>query len=89
MDAIVGIILIYYWCRYDASIRNELISTEMKIGIILITIIAVPIYLKRTRGWKGAAKIGFGIPVMLLNMLLYYAGWYVSSWIASATGYYQ
>jgi hypothetical protein len=89
LNTIVGVVAIVAWCRYDSQIRGYPLSASLKLLIWLIALIGVPVYLVQSRGWKGAAKLGFGLPVFLLNAGLYYGGWYAAREIGARVGYFQ
>lgn len=87
-STIVGIGAILAWCSFDAAIHDFKISTGLRFGIFLLAIVAVPVYLVKTRGWSPALKIGFGFPAFALNLGAYYLGWYGAYEIGKLTGYY-
>jgi len=89
LSTILAAVLLYTWCHYDALLLKQLIPRSLRFCIVLFAIVGVPMYLVRSRGWRGAARVGFGIPVLLLSIGIYYGSWYASLWIAEATGYYQ
>lgn len=89
LNTLVGIVAIVAWCAYDARLKGMTISLGLRLAIWLIALVGVPVYLVRSRGWGGAARLGFGLPVFLLGLGLYYAGWYTASWVAEASGYYS
>src|SRR5262245_40181770 len=62
VSTVVEVLLIYTWCHYDAVLYKQLIPRSLKFYIVLLAIIGVPMYLVRSRGWRGAARVGFGIP---------------------------
>src|SRR5262249_33577365 len=76
MSTVIGALLIYTWCHYDALVYKQLIPRSLKFCIVLLAIVGVPIYLVRSRGWLGAARVGFGIPVLLLSIGVYYGSWF-------------
>jgi hypothetical protein len=89
LDTIIGIIAIVAWCKYDAQIHTYPMTRGLKLLIWLFAVIGVPLYLVRSRGWIGAAKIGFGLPAFLLSIGLYYGGWYAAHAIGTQMGYFD
>jgi len=89
LNTIAGTMAIASWCRYDSHVQNYPLSGRLWLVIWLIALVGVPVYLVQSRGWRRAARIGFGLPVFLLSIGLYYIGWYCSYWIADKGGYFQ
>jgi len=89
LNAIVGIIAIVSWCRYDSQVQGFVMNGSLRLIIWLLAAVGVPMYLVRSRGWRRAARVGFGIPAFVLSVALYYAGWYSSFWLAGKMGYFQ
>ena len=71
LSSIVCTVCIYLWCLNDARLREFQFTGGWTMAIVFLAIIAVPVYLKRTRGWKGALKVGFGLPVLAASIALY------------------
>ena len=88
LSTIIGVIAIVVWCTLDARIRGFPFVGGLRVLVWLLAAIGVPIYLKRTRGWLGAAKIGFGFPAFAASIATYYVGWYAARWIAIKVGYF-
>lgn len=74
VEAIFQLVLIVLWCGYDARFRVFPLTGFLRLTILLLVVVGVPWYLVRTRGWRGAALIGFGLPAYLLTMLLHFVG---------------
>jgi hypothetical protein len=65
---------IFWWYHFDKAEKGYRAGPLMNVGVIALTIIALPIYFIRTRGWKrGAVSILKGVVVfggiILLGML--------------------
>lgn len=84
ISTIIGIFAIVGWVSYDAALRDYPLSSGLRWCVILLAVVGVPLYLVRTRGWKGAAIIGFGLPALLISMATYSLGysvaWLTGSW---------
>src|ERR1700733_2823660 len=50
----------YGWVYYDAQERRIRLTQNMKRAIGFVGPIAIPVYFVRSRGFKMAAKTGFG-----------------------------
>lgn len=85
ISMIIGILAIVCWVSYDAALRGFPFNGGLRWCVILIAAVGVPVYLVKSRGWKGAAVLGFGIPAFLISMGTYYLGWFtalsVGSWM--------
>ena len=55
--AVIEIILINVWCQYDSWERSYTIGKPLRLLIIFFAAIGVPVYLLRTRGWRGLVSI--------------------------------
>ena len=86
--ATMGAVAVLVWCIYDARIKKYPIPLWFKFAIFCLAGVTVPIYLQKTRGWRDAAKIGFGVPVFVGAIVTFYVGWYGAYWIARFAGYY-
>ena len=88
LNTILGISAVVAWCRYDSQIRNFPLSGSLVFIIWALAIVGVPMYLIRSRGWARATRIGFGFPIFILSLGLYYSCWYGTRWVAAKTGYF-
>ena len=89
LNMIIGVILIVGWCTYDSQMQGYPLIGWLRLTIVLVAIVGVPIYLVKSRDWRRAAKIGFGLPAYIGILSFYYAGWYGSYWVARASGYFH
>jgi hypothetical protein len=51
-DAVASLVPIFWWYHIDKQERSYRAGPLMNGGMIAITIVALPIYFVRTRGWK-------------------------------------
>ena len=79
----------YSWCKYDAQMRRFVMPSGMMGCIITMALIGVPWYFIRSRGWLGAAKWGFGLPLIFLSSVLYFCAWFGARSMAAMLGYFQ
>lgn len=87
-NTLIGAATIVAWCRFDSIIHVYPLTTRLSVSIFLLAIVAVPVYLVRSRGWTAAAKLGFGLPIFLLAIGLYHGCWHATFWIADHAGYF-
>jgi hypothetical protein len=76
------------WCDNDARMRCFVMPSGMHGFIVTAAIIGVPWYFIRTRGWIGAAKLGFGLPLLLLSSTFYFGAWSGARSMAALLGYF-
>ncbi|BCT93573.1 hypothetical protein LYSHEL_25980 [Lysobacter helvus] len=67
---LVGVVLMFAWYRLDANQRGIGRTPFLDVGVVLLAIVALPIYFFRSRGAKGGfvasavflvAMIGYGV----------------------------
>src|SRR5688500_12029830 len=49
--------LLFLWCRTDAESRDYPMSRTMMLALVGISLIAIPVYLLLSRGWRGILAI--------------------------------
>ena len=79
---------VYAWCHFDGKERGYRFTQNMRMAIGLVGPIAVPVYFVRTRGFKAASKVGFGLYLYIPFYALYYTVWPLTGHILKAIGYY-
>ena len=69
------------WCHFDAHERGFRLSDHLWIGLAILGPIVVPVYFVRSRGFKAAAKTGFGLFLYVPFVTLAGAVWLVTGLI--------
>lgn len=77
LNSVICVACIYQWCLNDARVRQFHLTGGWTMAIVFVAIFAVPVYLQRTRGWKGALRVGWGLPILAANVMLYEASRYL------------
>ena len=54
-DALLSLAPIFWWYHVDKQERNYRAGPLMNVGMVALTIIAMPVYFVRSRGWKQGA----------------------------------
>jgi len=75
LDIVIATIAVAAWCHLDARVNGCLISRRLSIWIVLAALFAVPVYLVQSRGWKGALKVGLGLPFFAVSIWIYDLAW--------------
>jgi CDP-diglyceride synthetase len=74
---------VYWWYVADKRERAFRAGTIQNVGVILLSIVAVPIYLVRSRGWgHGALAILWVVVVVTAIVALDWAGQLTGRYIA-------
>ncbi len=79
----------YGWVYYDALERGNRLTHNMRNAICLVGPIAIPVYFVRSRGFKAAAKTGFGLILYVPFYALYYVVWMTTVAFLKAIGYFS
>src|SRR5947207_275493 len=80
-ETLVGLTAIYWWYHLDKAERQYHAGPLMNVGVVALTIIALPIYFIRSRGWKrGLAATGVAVAIFGVTYALEMLG----EWIGSA-----
>lgn len=71
----VALALIFWWYHADKRERNYQAGPLMNAGVVAASILALPIYFVRSRGWKGGMMAtGWAALFLAANYLLGEAG---------------
>ena len=63
-ETLLALALIFWWYHVDKAEKGYRAGPLMNVGVIALTIVALPIYFIRTRGWKrGSVSVLKGIVV--------------------------
>src|SRR4051812_20411161 len=62
-ETAVSLVLLFWWYHLDKADHDYQAGKLMNAGVLLLAVIALPIYFIRSRGWKlGGRGIGLGGP---------------------------
>lgn len=81
VDVLVATAAIATWCHFDARILDYRISRGLRVWIVLASLIAVPIYIVDSRGWRGAWRLGLGLPFFAVSIWSHDFGWSLASYV--------
>jgi peptidoglycan/LPS O-acetylase OafA/YrhL len=54
-ETFVGLALVYWWYHADKAERGYRAGALLNGGVIVLAVVALPIYFARSRGWKKGA----------------------------------
>lgn len=71
VETFIALPLIYWWYHLDKRERSYAAGPLMNAGVIAATIVALPVYFVRSRGWKrGALASAVGLAVLGMTWVL-------------------
>ena len=75
IQAVLMAISIYWWYFLDKAERHFRAGAIQNIGVAVLSIVALPVYFIRSRGWRhGALASAVGFGVLLVAEVLSYLG---------------
>ena len=84
---VLSLVPLYWWYHLDKAEHHYRAGALMNVGIGLVAIIALPIYLVRSRGWRGGGiAIGYGAVFTGVLYLLEWLGEWIGESIAGRIG---
>jgi protein-S-isoprenylcysteine O-methyltransferase Ste14 len=85
-EALLSLPLIYWWYHVDKQQRNYQAGPLMNAGVVALTILALPVYFIRSRGWKrGATAIALAALVLVITFALGELGEQIGAALQRAT----
>jgi len=70
-ETLVSLALVFWWYHQDKAEHGYRAGPLMNGGMLLLAIVAMPVYLVRTRGWKrGAIAIAWAAAVFAALLAL-------------------
>jgi hypothetical protein len=82
VDTVISLVLIFWWYHADKAERGYRAGKLMNAGMLVMVVIAMPIYLVRSRGWKrGGVAIALAAAFLGLMLLLESAGEQLGGWL--------
>lgn len=84
---VLSLVPLYWWYHMDKAEHQYRAGALMNVGIGLVAIVALPIYLVRSRGWRrGATAIALGAAFTGLLYLLEWLGEWIGENLAGSLG---
>ena len=71
IEAVLGLVVLFWWYHLDKAEHGYRAGPLMNGGVLVLAIVALPIYFIRTRGWKrGAITIGLAALFFVATLAL-------------------
>jgi hypothetical protein len=81
------VVLLFGWYHMDKEEHGYAAGRLMNGGVLLVAVVALPIYFVRTRGWRGGGRaMALAAAFVLLTFLLGEAGEWLGARLAGALG---
>ena len=83
VDTLTSLVLIFWWFHADKAERGYRAGKLMNAGMLVMVVIAMPVYLVRSRGWKrGGVAIALAAAFLGAMLLREMAGERIGAWLA-------
>ena len=80
----LSVVLLFWWFHIDKAEHGYAAGRLMNAGVLIVALIALPIYCLRTRGWqRGGRTIALAVAFLLLTFLLSEAGEWLGGRLAA------
>ena len=84
---VLSLVPLYWWYHVDKAEHRYRAGPLMNVGIGLVAIVALPIYLIRSRGWRlGGIAIGYGAAFTGALYLVEWLGEWIGEGLAGRIG---
>jgi hypothetical protein len=71
LETAVSLVMLFWWYHLDKAEHNYQAGKLMNAGVLLLAVVALPIYFVRSRGWRqGARAIGVAALFLAATFLL-------------------
>ena len=82
VETLASIVLLFWWYHLDKAEHGYAAGRLMNAAVLVLAVIALPIYFVRTRGWKrGGVTIALAGAFLLITVVLGEAGEALGTWL--------
>ena len=82
VETVASVVLLFWWYHLDKAEHRYAAGRLMNAGVLVLAVIALPIYFLRTRGWRrGGVTIALAAAFVLLTFVLGEAGEGLGTWL--------
>lgn len=83
-ETILSIVLLFWWYHLDKAEHAYRAGPLMNGGVLVLAVVALPIYFVRTRGWRrGSRAIALAAAFLLVTYLMGEAGEWLGGRLAA------
>ena len=80
VETAIGLVVLFWWYHLDKAEHGYRAGPLMNGGVLLVAMVALPVYFIRSRGWKrGAITIGFAAAFLAATLGLAELGEWLGS----------
>jgi hypothetical protein len=80
----LSLVILFWWYHIDKAEHAYRAGKLMNAGVLLLAVIALPVYFIRSRGWqRGARTTAAAIVFLGLTLILGEAGEWLGAWLAA------
>jgi len=82
-ETVISLVLLFWWYHLDKAERAYQAGKLMNAGVLVLAVIALPIYFIRSRGWQRGTR---SIALALAFLALTYAFGEAGEWLGARLG---
>ena len=84
IETVLGLIVLFWWYHVDKAEHAYRAGKLMNAGVLLVAVVALPVYFIRSRGWQGGARTtALALLFLGATLVLGEAGEWLGAWIAA------
>jgi hypothetical protein len=84
VETVVSLVLLFWWYHLDKAEHHYAAGKLMNAGVLVLAVIALPVYFIRSRGWKrGASTIVIALIFLAATFALGEAGEWLGARLAA------
>ena len=79
----LSLVILFWWYHVDKAEHAYQAGKLMNAGVLLLAVVALPVYFIRSRGWqRGTRTIALALAFLGLTLVLGEAGQWLGAWFA-------
>jgi hypothetical protein len=79
----LSLVVLFWWYHVDKAEHAYQAGKLMNAGVLLVAVVALPVYFIRSRGWqRGTRSIALALAFLGLTLVLGEAGEWLGAWFA-------
>lgn len=74
IETLASSLCLLLWCAWDAELRGFRLTSRMRVAIVLISLVAFPVFASKSRARGGWALLGLSFLFLLVMIAVSAAG---------------